>query len=121
MTDRPNELPAPIRGEWNDRARREAAEEADQVQCPRSAVTSPCDLTVGHTDPPRPIAAAPRFAIQRRVARLAYPRNGNVHNPTPSYRYMLLFDGRTVDESERAGVLREAAKAPGAVKTYSAR
>jgi hypothetical protein len=74
----------------------------------------------GHRSPPRPIAGAPRFAIERVTVGHAYARSGNAHNPTPRYSYRLLLDGKPVDESTRERALRDAAKAPGAVKAYSA-
>lgn len=38
-----------------------------------------------------------RVQIRRRLVAYAYPRNGNVHNPTPEYAWDLLVDGRRVD------------------------
>jgi hypothetical protein len=35
--------------------------------------------------------------IQRRVVRIAYPRNGNLHNPTVTYAWDILRDGKLVD------------------------
>lgn len=72
-----------------------------------------------HADKVSPVAGAPRFQIERHLSGYAYPANGNVHNPSPRYYYLLLLDGKTVDQSPRERQLRAAAKAPDAVKNYS--
>lgn len=80
------------------------------------------------TAPPRPdhadressVAGAPGFAIRRVLTGYAYPQNGNVHNPTPRYRFSLLLDGRAVDSSHSDRELRRAAKAPNARRDYTA-
>lgn len=43
--------------------------------------------------------------ITKRVLRYAYPKNGNVHNPTPTYVWIVAYKGRVVG---RALKLREA-------------
>ena len=37
------------------------------------------------------------WEIWQRVARVAYPRNGNLHNPTPTYAWDILFHGKVMD------------------------
>jgi hypothetical protein len=37
----------------------------------------------------------------RWVRRYAYPKNGNVHNPTPEYCFERWEDGKFVDQSGR--------------------
>lgn len=39
---------------------------------------------------------ASKCDIAREVAGYAYPRNGNVHNPTPRYRWVVTSAGRLV-------------------------
>jgi len=49
---------------------------------------------------------------RKRLVGTAYPRNGNVHNPTRYYRWDVFKDGKNVDGSFRT--LREArAEYPG--------
>ena len=44
----------------------------------------------------------PRLTGERWLASYAYAANGNVHNPTPSYRWILRCDGlRQVDSFPR--------------------
>jgi hypothetical protein len=73
-----------------------------------------------HADRETPVGGAPGFAVRRVLEGYAYPQNGNVHNPTPRYRFLLLLDGRTVDSSHSDRELRHAAKAPNARRDYSA-
>lgn len=40
--------------------------------------------------------ANPRLTCRRVLEDYAYPANGNVHNPTPHYLWLLLADGREV-------------------------
>lgn len=73
-----------------------------------------------HANYQRPIPGAPRFLISRVLTGYAYPVNGNVHNPTPSYRWHLLLDNRLVDQAEKRNILVAAARQPDAVEKYSA-
>jgi hypothetical protein len=43
----------------------------------------------------------PRLTGERWLEGYAYAANGNVHNPTPSYRWILRCDGRAVDNFRR--------------------
>ncbi len=70
-------------------------------------------------DTVRPIPRADRFAIKRVLAGYAYPVNGNFHNPTPRYEWLLLLDGKLVDRASRRGTLVEAARRPAAAAAYS--
>jgi hypothetical protein len=72
-----------------------------------------------HSDRTTEITNAPGFAVRRLFVGYAYPANGNVHNPTPQYHWLLLLHGRPVDNSSRRGALVEAARCPDADKTYS--
>lgn len=74
-----------------------------------------------HADRTRPISGAPRFQIRRVLISYAYPVHGNVHNPTPTYRWHLLLDGRLVDQDARQRPLLTAAREPGAVQRYGDR
>lgn len=68
-----------------------------------------------HADREYPIPGAdPRLALRRHLTGYAYPANGNLHNPTPEYRWMLLVDGRVVDSDARKGPLVRAAREDGA-------
>ena len=71
-----------------------------------------------HADYTRPISGAPGFEIRRVLTDYAYPAHGNLHNPTPHYRWHLLLGGRLVDQAERRRVLVEAARRPGALEAY---
>lgn len=71
-----------------------------------------------HADTVKPITGAPRFSIRRVLVGYAYPQNGNIHNPTPQYRWHLLLDEHLVDHSDRRTDLVEAARQPGAVGVY---
>ncbi|MGH3610224.1 MAG: hypothetical protein ACRDRD_19380, partial [Pseudonocardiaceae bacterium] len=55
-----------------------------------------------------------RLTIRRILTGYAYPENGNVHNPTPRYQFLLQVDGVTVDTATLERVLRQAAKDNGA-------
>jgi len=44
----------------------------------------------------------PQGTIRKVVSRTAYPRNGNVDNPTVYYRWELWREGRLIDSSHRA-------------------
>jgi hypothetical protein len=57
--------------------------------------------------------ADPRFMVRRMLVGYAYPQHGNLHNPTPRYRWALLVDGQPVDYDERKSVLVEAARVDG--------
>jgi hypothetical protein len=59
------------------------------------------------------VGADPRFTITRHLVDYAYPANGNVHNPTPRYRWLLNLDGRMVDSDDRENVLVQAARQSG--------
>lgn len=72
-----------------------------------------------HADKTTPITGAPGFEIRRRLVGYAYARNGNAHNPTPSYQWHLLLNGRLVDRSYRRGTLVDAARRPNAAKLYA--
>lgn len=39
--------------------------------------------------------------IDRIVSRLAYARNGNTHNPTPEYYWLVYLDNRQIGQSYR--------------------
>lgn len=43
----------------------------------------------------------PTVEIRRRLWREAYPRNGNVHNPTRYYRWDVIVEGRCMNTYER--------------------
>jgi hypothetical protein len=72
-----------------------------------------------HANKVTDIARAPGFQTERRLMGYAYARNGNTHNPTPRYHWLLLLDGRRVDEASRCRVLIEAARQPDARKLYT--
>lgn len=73
-----------------------------------------------HADIVRSIPRADdRFTIKRVLDGYAYAANGNVHNPTPRYRWLLLLDGKLVDQHTRRGPLVEYARRPDAVAAYS--
>lgn len=68
----------------------------------------------------RPIPGAdPRFTITRWLEGFAYPANGNVHNPTPRYLWLLKLDGEQVDQATSKRALVESARQPNAVRAYS--
>lgn len=50
-----------------------------------------------------------RLTLRRRLVGYAYPRNGNVHNPTPRYMWDLLCDHRVMMFGTRASKMQEAA------------
>ena len=54
-----------------------------------------------------------RFTVTRTLVGYAYPQNGNVHNPTPEYRWLLKLDGRLVDSDDRKSVLVQSAREVG--------
>jgi hypothetical protein len=58
----------------------------------------------------KPVPDAPGFETERVEVGRAYPRNGNVHNPTPEYRWDLYLDGKLVDSAPRYRVLVKAAR-----------
>jgi hypothetical protein len=58
------------------------------------------------------------FSVRRVLVGYAYPNHGNLHNPTPCYRWLLLLDGRVVDADHRRGTLVAAARMPGAAERY---
>jgi hypothetical protein len=57
--------------------------------------------------------ASERFSIRRTLVGYSYPANGNVHNPTPRFRWLLLVDGKIADSSSRKGSLVAAAREHG--------
>lgn len=68
-----------------------------------------------HADKTEAVAGAdPRFTLTRRLSGYAYPVNGNVHNPTPNYTWLLKVDGILVDQSKTKRSLVEAARTSGA-------
>lgn len=68
-----------------------------------------------HADKTESISGAdPRFTVTRRLSGYAYPRNGNVHNPTPRYVWLLKVDGITVDQGPKRVPLIDAARNNGA-------
>lgn len=67
-----------------------------------------------HADKTEAIPGAdPRLTIRRQLSGYAYPRNGNVHNPTPIYTWHLLADGQRVDSDAKRGPLVAAARTNG--------
>lgn len=58
------------------------------------------------------------FQVRRVLVGYAYPVNGNLHNPTPYYRWWLLLDGRMVDTDQKKSVLVAAAHEPGAAQRH---
>lgn len=60
-----------------------------------------------------PTKADPRLTGRRFLSGYAYPQNGNVHNPTPRYIWLLLVDGNVADHFERKGDLIKAAREEG--------
>lgn len=72
-----------------------------------------------HANYRRPIKDAPGFEIERRLVAYAYPKNGNVHNPTPRYHWWLYLDGRLVDNAGKKGILISQARKPHARTVYS--
>lgn len=65
------------------------------------------------------VANAPGFQIERRLMGYAYARNGNVHNPTPRYWWILYLNGKRVDEGKYRNTLQQCARQPGAAKLYT--
>jgi hypothetical protein len=63
-----------------------------------------------HADKRGPVSSAPGYEIERRFVDYAYPRNGNVGNPTPRYRWNLYLDGKLVDMDTRRAILVQGAK-----------
>ncbi len=57
--------------------------------------------------------ADPRFTIERFLSGHAYAANGNVHNPTPRYTWLLKVDGVLVDSDLRREPLITAARQRG--------
>jgi hypothetical protein len=41
------------------------------------------------------------FEISRTISGYAYAANGNLHNPTPRYTYLLWLDGKLADSDPR--------------------
>lgn len=67
-----------------------------------------------HADKTELITGAdPRFTITRHLVGYAYPQNGNVHDPTPEYRWLLKLDGRLVDSDARKSALVQSARNTG--------
>jgi hypothetical protein len=74
-------------------------------------------LKADHANKTEPVAGT-EFEVRRVLAGYAYPVHGNLHNPTPRYRWHLLLDGRLVDHDERRSTLVAAAREPGAAERY---
>ncbi len=67
-----------------------------------------------HANKTEPVAGAdPRFTVTRFLAGYSYPANGNVHSPTPRYRWLLNLDGRLVDSAARKSDLVQSARESG--------
>ena len=58
------------------------------------------------------------FSVGRVLVGYAYPVNGNLHNPTPEYRWNLILDGRVVDHDKLMRTLVSAARKPNAAELY---
>lgn len=72
-------------------------------------------LKAAHANKVEPISGADsRLTVGRRLAGYSYPVNGNVHNPTPRYTWVLLADGKIVDQDAKRGPLVKAARDNGA-------
>jgi hypothetical protein len=54
-----------------------------------------------HADFDFAIPGQPRLTGRRHLVEYAYPQNGNVHNPTPRYSWLLLLDGNIADRFDR--------------------
>jgi hypothetical protein len=54
-----------------------------------------------------------RITGRRSLRGYAYPQNGNTHNPTPDYVWLLLVDGKIADHFDRKRDLVEAARTEG--------
>lgn len=68
-----------------------------------------------HADKVESIAGvSERLTIRRHLEGYSYPQNGNVHNPTPRYMWLLLVDGYLVDSGQRRREMVEAARSHGA-------
>lgn len=76
-------------------------------------------LQASHADRVTAVSGAPGFEVKRVLAGYAYPQNGNVHNPTPVYSWLLMLDGHVVDSDTKRGPLVAAAYQPDARKKYS--
>jgi hypothetical protein len=50
------------------------------------------------------------FRIVRVTVGFAYPRNGNLHNPSPEFRWELTLDGKLVDSAAKKSILVAAAR-----------
>lgn len=65
---------------------------------------------LGSVESSKTISEKPNIRIDKVVSHVAYPRNGNVGNPTVTYAWLLYVDSRLVDRFQR---LRDAiAEAP---------
>lgn len=73
-----------------------------------------------HADKTEPVPGAPRFEVRRVLVDYAFPVHGNLHNPTPRYRWHLLLDGHLVDQDSRRQTLVDAARQSGAAESYRA-
>ena len=71
-----------------------------------------------HADRTTSVSGAVGFEVRRVLEGYAYPVNGNVHNPTPRYRWLLLLDGRMVDQDARRRELVRAARRPNAAEMH---
>lgn len=56
----------------------------------------------------------PRITLRRRLVGYAYPRNGNVHNPTPEYLWYLMAGDYVLDLSPLKRTMVESARTNGA-------
>jgi hypothetical protein len=56
------------------------------------------------------VKAPAKYEIRKEVTSYAYPRNGNVHNPTPRVRWYVcrIADGVIVDSAARCKPLKVA-------------
>lgn len=57
---------------------------------------------------------SPRLSAERSLQGYAYPEHGNLHNPTPEYRWLLRVDGIIVDHFRLQRECFAAARSDGA-------
>jgi hypothetical protein len=72
-----------------------------------------------HANKVEPIIGT-EFSTKRVLTGYSYPVHGNLHNPTPLYRWLLLLDGKLVDHADSKNVLVRAAREPDASRVYRA-
>lgn len=70
-----------------------------------------------HADRTRPVAGTP-FSVRRVLAGYAYPVHGNLSNPTPHYRWLLILAGQVVDQDHSMRTLVAAARRDDAEERY---